>query len=158
MSLIPLFDLSLIGRAARPALVCESAGAARRAFTFGDLETRSNQLAHALRARGLRAGDRLAFFLQNRVEVIDLWLAAAKLGLVVVPINVLYRERELTHLLRDAAPTAVVTSSDLADFLPRDVPRWDVDALTAEAGPQPVARIAVAADADTPMALIYTSG
>jgi malonyl-CoA/methylmalonyl-CoA synthetase len=158
MSLLPLFDLSLLARAARPALEIECADGRRSAFTFGDLEARSNRLAHLLRARGLRAGDRLAFFLQNRIEVIDLWLAGAKLGLIVVPINVLYRERELTHILRDAAPTAVVTARDLAAFIPGDVPVWDVDALAAEAAGQPAERIAVPADADTPMALIYTSG
>jgi malonyl-CoA/methylmalonyl-CoA synthetase len=158
MSLLPLFDLSLIARATRPALECERASGVHKAFTFGDLETRSNQLAHLLRARGLNAGDRLAFFLQNRVEVVDLWLAGAKLGLIIVPINVLYRERELTHILRDAAPTAVVTSRDLAAFIPRDVTLWDVEALTAEAGAQPTARRSTHADADTPMALIYTSG
>ena len=158
MSLLPLFDVSLTARASRPALECEAADGRRSAFTFGELETRSNRLAHLLRARGLRAGDRVAFFLQNRVEVIDLWLAGAKLGLIVVPINVLYRERELTHILRDAAPTAVVSARDLAAFIPGDVPVWDVDALAAEAAGQPAERIGVPADADTPMALIYTSG
>lgn len=158
MSLLPLFDLSLRARAAQPALECESADGRRAAYTFGDLESRSNRLAHLLRARGLRTGDRLAFFLQNRVEVIDLWLAGVKLGLIVVPINVLYRERELTHILRDAAPTAVVTSRELAGFVTGEVPIWDVDALAAEAAGGPTERLAVPADADTPMALIYTSG
>jgi len=158
MSLLPLFDLSLIDRAARPALEFVGGDGRRSAFTFGDLENRSNRLAHLLRARGTKAGDRVAFFLQNRVEVIDLWLAGAKLGLIIVPINVLYRERELTHILRDAEPTAVVTSRDLAPLIPTDVVVWDVDALVAEAAAQPATRIAVPADADTPMALIYTSG
>ena len=158
MSLLPLFDLSLIARATRPALEFVGGDGRRSAFTFGDLENRSNRLAHLLRARGTKAGDRVAFFLQNRVEVIDLWLAGAKLGLIIVPINVLYRERELTHILRDAEPTAVVTSCDLAPLIPTDVVVWDVDALVAEAAAQPATRNAVPADADTPMALIYTSG
>src|SRR5262245_3555396 len=100
MSLLPLFDSSLLGLAAKPALECErptigavAASAGGRdtysVFTFGDLEVRSNQWGHVLQARGLRRGDRLAFFLSNRVEIIDLWLAAVKLGLIVVPINVL---------------------------------------------------------------------
>jgi acyl-coenzyme A synthetase/AMP-(fatty) acid ligase len=80
VSLLPLFDLSLIARADRSALECESAAGLRVAYTFGDLERRSNRLAHLLRARGLKSGDRLAFFLQNRIEVIDLWLAGRSLG------------------------------------------------------------------------------
>jgi malonyl-CoA/methylmalonyl-CoA synthetase len=158
MSLLPLFDLSLIARATRQAVDCETADGRRTSFTFSDVETRSNRLARHLRARGLKTGDRLAFFLQNRIEVIDLWIAGAKLGLIVVPINVLYRERELTHILRDAAPAAVVTSRELATFIPHDVTIWDVDTLTADVATQPPTRISVPADADTPMALIYTSG
>ena len=158
MSLLPLFDNSLLQRSAQPALEIETAPGALACYTFGDLEVRSNRLAHLLRARGLQAGDRLAFFLQNRIEVIDVWLAGTKLGLIIVPINVLYRERELTHIVRDAAPTAVVTSRELAGLIPSDVAIWEVDGLTAEAAAQPGARISVPADADTPMALIYTSG
>ena len=56
MSLLPLFDLSLISRAARPALDFEGGDGRRSSFTFGNLETRSNQLARLLRARGLRPG------------------------------------------------------------------------------------------------------
>jgi len=158
MSLLALFDCSLIARAAQPALEYAGPGGALSVFTFGDLELRSNRLAHLLSARGLARGDRVAFFLQNRIEVIDLWLAGVKLGLIVVPINVLYRERELTHIVRDAAPTAVVTSRDLAALIPGDVSVWDVDVLSVEAAGQPAERIAVPADADTPMSLIYTSG
>ena len=93
MSLLQLFDPSLLGRADTPALEFDRADAPRYACTFGELEARSNRLAHVLRARGLGRGDRLAFFLGNRVEIIDLWLAGVKLGLILVPINVLYRER-----------------------------------------------------------------
>ena len=153
MPLLSLFDYSLLGRAARPALEFGHVS-----LTFGDLEARSNQLSHALRARGLKRGDRLAFFLQNRVEVIDLWLAAVKVGLVLVPVNVLYRERELKHILADSEPTAVVTSRDMAGFIPPGVPVWDVDGLAAEAAGQDTGRIAVGGVADTPLALIYTSG
>ena len=153
MSLLPLLDQTLLGRASRAALAFGG-----EEFTFGELEARSNRLAHLLRARGLQCGDRLAFFLQNRVEVIDLWLAAVKLGLVLVPVNVLYRERELKHLLADSAPTAVVTSRDLAGSVPAGIPIWDVEALAAEATTQRPTRDVIATSADTPLALIYTSG
>ncbi len=153
LNLLPLLDRSLLGRAARAAL--EFGGAS---FTFGELDTRSNRTAHALRARGVARGDRVAFFLQNRVEVIDLWLAAVKTGVVLVPVNVLYRERELKHILADAEPRAVVTSRDMAAFVPAGVAIWDVAALAAEAAKQSAARIVEPGEADTPLALIYTSG
>ena len=158
MSLLSLFDPSLLGRAHRVAITASQPGAEPLSLTFGDLEVRSNRLARLLHARGLKAGDRLAFFLSNRVEVVDLWIAGAKLGLIVVPINVLYRERELRHILTDAEPTAVVTSSDLASFLPEGVSRWDVEALSTEAQAQSPARISAPVGDSTPVSLIYTSG
>ena len=151
--LLHLLDQSLLNRANRAALEFGDA-----TFTFGEIEARSNRLAHVLRSRGLKRGDRLAFFLQNRVEVIDLWIAGVKLGLILVPVNVLYRERELKHILADAEPAAVVTSSDLAAWIPAGLAVWEVDALSAEAARQPAARLVEACDADTPLALIYTSG
>ena len=153
MRLLSLISASLLGRQSKPAL--EFGGST---FTFGDLEDRSNRLAHLLNDRNLHAGDRVAFFLQNRVEVIDLWLAAIKLGLVIVPVNVLYRERELRHILTDSDPAAVVTSADLEGFLPEGITAWDVDSMSLEAGAHPSSRLAIESSEGTPLALIYTSG
>jgi malonyl-CoA/methylmalonyl-CoA synthetase len=158
MSLLSLFDLSLVGRAAQPAIQFDQADGSSAELTFGQLEQRSNRVAHTLRARGLAAGDRVGFFLANRIEVIDLWIAGVKLGLILVPINVLYRERELRHIITDAAPTAIITSRDLASFLPPGAAVWDIDELSAHAASRTVARLVVPCDAETPLALIYTSG
>jgi len=165
VSLLPLFDPALLGRADTPALTFERADGTHQAFTFGDLETRSNRLAAVLRARGLVAGDRLAFFLVNRPEVIDLWLAGVKLGLIVVPINVLYREREVAHIVGDARPVAVVTTPGQASLFPEGTVWWDVETLTAEAGAMAIhlatrdqVSAGVRCGSDTPLALVYTSG
>ena len=163
VSLIALFDRSLLARRESPALECarpESNGTddAGAVYTFGELEVRSNRLAHLLRARGLRRGDRLAFYLANRIEIIDLWLACVKLGVIVVPINVLYREREIRHIVTDAEPAAVVTTSaQMAEF-PQGVARWDVAALARESETYDTARPVESLDDDTPAALVYTSG
>ena len=135
MNLLHLFDHSLIARADEPAL--EWAG---ETFTFGDIERRSNRVANALRARGFAKGDRLCVHLGNRIELIDLYLACVKLGVIFVPINVLYRERELAHITADAEPREFIT----ADNLPQ--PSDD------DARPQ------TELDGDDPAAIIYTSG
>src|SRR2546426_188615 len=113
MQLTDLFDLSLIGRASITALEYDSAADDLAQFTFGELETRSNRVARLLNQRGFVRGDRLGFCLPNRVEFIDLFLACIKLGVIVVPINVLYREREIGHIVNDAEPKAIVTTHDL---------------------------------------------
>ena len=157
MTLLDLFDPSLLGRSAQPAIEVDGAGG-QLTLTFGDLEARSNRLAGALVARGLVRGDRLAFCLVNRIEIIDLWLACAKLGIIVVPINVLYREREIALIVDDAEPAAVVTTPEQAAYFPASAIWWDVESLSADAARRDSRRPAAVADAATPAALVYTSG
>jgi malonyl-CoA/methylmalonyl-CoA synthetase len=104
------------------------------------------------------AGDRLAFYLSNRIEIIDLWIACAKLGVIVVPINVLYREREIRHIISDAEPRAVVTTQAQADVFPVGTVWWDIDTLADETTRQVAVRPTTDLTAQTPAALVYTSG
>ncbi len=127
-------------------------------FTFAELDARANRLSQVLARRGLTCGDRLAIYLANRVEYIDLLLAATRLGIVLVPINVLYRERELQHIIADATPKAVVEGGASRSGT-SGVPAWDIDHLLMEAATLPVtAPEWPRLDGDTPAALIYTSG
>jgi malonyl-CoA/methylmalonyl-CoA synthetase len=123
-------------------------------FTFGEIDARSNRLASLLASRGLRQGDRLCVYLANCVEMIDLFLACAKLALIFVPINILYREREISHILSDAEPVAVVSDA----IFKSPVPIWLPKGLTEEAAALPNERPPAALDSDTPAGIIYTSG
>ncbi|MGH9937006.1 MAG: class I adenylate-forming enzyme family protein, partial [Blastocatellia bacterium] len=158
MQLTDIFDLSLVGRAMNVALEYDCAGGAVSALTFGELDARSNRVARLLFSRGLARGDRLCFFMSNRVEFIDLFLACVKTGVIVVPINALYREREIGHIVADAEPKAVVTTSELASFVPSGAPVWDVDEIGAAAVSGDGPRVRTAIDGDDPAAIVYTSG
>jgi malonyl-CoA/methylmalonyl-CoA synthetase len=157
VNLTHLFDLSLIGR--RDAVALEFEG---RQFTFGEIDVRSNRLAHLLTHRGLKTGDRLCVYLANCVEMIDLYLACVKLGVIFVPINILYRDREMSHILHDADPTAVVTNVVTnvvaAEPFASPVPAWTPAELTAQSAAMPADRPAIPLDGDTPAGIIYTSG
>ena len=154
MNLTNLFDLSLIARRDEPALEFSA-----RTFTFGELNNRGNKLANLLAARGFQRGDRLCVYLSNCVELIDLYLACVKLGVIFVPINILYREREIAHILADAEPKAIIsatslstvsTSSSITPINPAD--------LTAAAAHFSDKRPQIPLDGDAPAALVYTSG
>jgi malonyl-CoA/methylmalonyl-CoA synthetase len=125
-------------------------------YTFRDLDARANRMAGVLAARGLSAGDRLALYFSNRIEYIDLFLAATRLGLIVVPINILYREREAGHILRDSQPKALIVSG--AAPYESDVPLWQVDELAALAATGAARPTRASLDGETPAALVYTSG
>ncbi len=96
-------------------------------------------------------GNRLAVYLSNCVELIDIFLACVKLGVIFVPINILYREKEILHILGDAEPMAVVAVQEM----PGSVPVWRVGELVT---PDTAERPAVALDGDAPAAIVYTSG
>jgi malonyl-CoA/methylmalonyl-CoA synthetase len=144
-----LFDHSLTERRDTVALQFQDA-----TYTFGDIDARSNRLAQVLMARGLKQGDRLCVYLANCVEMIDLYLACVKLGVIFVPINILYRDREITHILTDAEPTALVTASGIATA----VPLWNPAELTRESASFPNERPSATLRDDTPAGIIYTSG
>jgi malonyl-CoA/methylmalonyl-CoA synthetase len=146
MNLTHLFDLSLVGRRGEVAL--EFAG---REYTFGEIDARSNRMAALFVERGLQTGDRLAIYLSNCVELIDIYLACVKLGVIFVPINILYREKEILHILSDAEPSAVIAAQEM----PGTVPVWRLTELVV---PPTAERPAIALDGDTPVALVYTSG
>jgi malonyl-CoA/methylmalonyl-CoA synthetase len=149
LNLLNLFDFSLVGRSGQIGLEFQGS-----AWTFGEIDSRSNRLARLLARRGLRAGGRLCVYLANCVETIDLYLACAKLGAIFVPINILYREREMAHILGDAEPIALVTGATLDS----PVPLWNPAELLAEAAAEPEERPATAIDGDDPVGIIYTSG
>jgi malonyl-CoA/methylmalonyl-CoA synthetase len=150
MNLTDLFDFSLQGR--RNAVALEFRG---EELTFGKIDERSNRVAQLLASRGLHAGDRLCIYLSNCVEIIDLYLACVKLGVIFVPINILYKEREITHILSDAEPSAAVTA---AEQFPKLTPVWRLEELAAAAALQSPERPTVTLDGDAPAALVYTSG
>ncbi len=141
MNLIQLFDLSLVGRGGKTALEFEGAS-----FTFAELDARANRMASALAVRGFRPGDRLCVQLANSVEMIDLYLACLKTGVIFVPVNILYRDREVRHIVSDAEPRLFVTATEVVE-------------LACEAAALPSDRPAAPAlDGDAPAGIIYTSG
>ncbi len=161
MQLADLFDLSLVGRASVPAIDYDRADGTVSTLTFGELDLRARRVALALAQRGVQTGDRVALHLVNCVEFIELFLACMKLGALVVPINVLYREREIAHILSDAEPVLSITSSAHASlFSLSGTTVVTIDTLTREASLQPSAPppIRVPLDGDAPAMIVYTSG
>jgi len=149
LNLTNLFDLSFVGRRDAVALEFQN-----DTYTFGDIDTRSNRLAQLLLQRGLKQGDRLCVYLANCIEMIDVYLACVKLGVIFVPINILYRDREISHILTDAEPVAVVSDTNFES----SVPLWNARALVHDAEALPANRPQVAVDGDAPAGIIYTSG
>jgi len=149
MHLVQLFDLSLIDRKDKPALLFGD-----QTYTFGDIELRSNQVVHLLLEKGCAAGDRICIYLENCVEMIDLYIACAKTGIIFVPINILYKEREISHIISDAEPRLLIAKGEV----PGGFDAFQLDDLMAEVQHQPNTRLPIRTSGDSMAALVYTSG
>jgi malonyl-CoA/methylmalonyl-CoA synthetase len=158
MQLADLFDASIRDQRDEIGVEYDRPEGSTAALTFGEIGARSHRLARLLERRGLTAGDRLAIYLPNRIEFVDVVLACLRLGVVFVPINILYREREIAHILRDAEPRAVVTTAAASALCGGDELVWDVAELTAAALREPSDPVRRAIDGGAPAALVYTSG
>ena len=94
----------------RPAIL-DASGGGLVTTTYGALKARSDALAAALAARGLRRGDRVAILLPQCEQTVSAHLAAYKLGCVALPLAALFGVDALEHRLRDAGARALVTDA-----------------------------------------------
>ncbi|MGV9408757.1 AMP-binding protein [Nocardia sp. NPDC003693] len=131
---------------------------------ISDVETVARRLAAGLSARGVKAGDRVAFQLPNWMEAAATFWASALLGAVVVPIVHFYGRKEVGYILDTTRPKAFITLERFGalEFDPAvyaDVPvvgvvGRDFDDLLAD---EPMIGVA-AVDPDAPALIAFTSG
>ncbi len=96
----------------RPAVVC---GDLR--LTFREFESRVHRTANALLGLGLGPGDKVATVLGNSLELLEVYAAAARTGMVVVPLSPLLRGPALKTLLDDSDTRALVVEGAFAETL-----------------------------------------
>ena len=145
-----------------------------RALTFRAWNDRANRLANALLGLGLAKGSRVAVLAYNRLEWAEIYVAAAKAGLMAVPINFRLTPAETLFICQDCDVAAVIAETALADTV--DAIRADLalpetahilisdssragwqryeDLLQKAAATPP----AVSVTPDDPWCLMYTSG
>jgi malonyl-CoA/methylmalonyl-CoA synthetase len=77
-------------------------------LTYADLFVLSGQLANFLRARGVKAGDRVAAHVEKSIPALLLSYAVMRAGAIYLPLNNAYTLAELDYFLKDAEPSLVV--------------------------------------------------
>jgi len=87
-----------------------------RNVTAAEMARQARALASALQRRGLVAGDVVSFELLNWPETVAIDLACAMLGLVCNPIIPIYRDAEVTYILRDAGTRAFFIPTTFRNF------------------------------------------
>jgi len=84
-------------------------------MTCADVEIRTNQVANFLRREGVAPGDRVGVMLPNGLEFPVCWLAIAKVGAIMVPVNVQYRAHDLAFTLADSGASVLLVDPALGD-------------------------------------------
>ncbi|MCU1537764.1 MAG: AMP-dependent acyl-CoA synthetase [Humibacillus sp.] len=84
-------------------------GSPPRRLTWGELDAEVTHLATVLLDLGLRRGDVLAVQLPNTIELVEVYLAAWTIGVVVSPLPMAYREREVVSMGTQADFAAYIT-------------------------------------------------
>ncbi|MBT3790066.1 MAG: acyl--CoA ligase [Alphaproteobacteria bacterium] len=96
-----------------------------RRMSYAALDEAVNKVAANLRNLGLEQGDRLALLLANRAEFVIVAQAAARLGVITVPVNIREQTPELEYILNHCGAKVLVHEADLEPRLP------NADALTS---------------------------
>ncbi|NWJ95240.1 MAG: long-chain-fatty-acid--CoA ligase [Chloroflexi bacterium] len=87
-----------------------------RRLSYGEITAQAERLAAALYKHGLRKGDHLALIMPNWPEFIIVYFATARLGAVLVPLNVRFRQNEIDYILRNSEAKFLLTCAEFGDF------------------------------------------
>jgi long-chain acyl-CoA synthetase len=118
-------------RGKHPALVTSG-----QTLTYRELNSYVNRLANALLSAGLKKGDKFATLLPNCLELMAAYWAAAKTGLVIVPLSTLLQVHGLKTLLQDSDTRLVIGDPSYAEVLGRirgELPQVETAVLVGDA-------------------------
>lgn len=146
----------------------------RETYSFRDLDELSNQVANALRERGIESGDRVAIVVPQKPANPLTHLACWKLGAISLPLSVLFGPDALRYRLQDSGANVVVADESVLDTVQdvcEDCSELEhVVAVDADDPDHGVERFEemytghdtdfdiVDTDEETPAIIIYTSG
>lgn len=135
---------------------------AREGWVSGaQLDQRSRVVAAALSDRGVGRGCRVLLSGATDIELVVVHIALLRLGAVVVPVNGAYREREVTHIVRDCRPVMAIVDADWAPWVASVDPRCAVLSVAAVARAGGTLEPGTEVDdagPDAPAMIGYTSG
>ena len=86
-------------------------------LNFKAFNSSVNQLANGFLKLGIKKGDKIATVLNNCIELLEVFWAAAKIGAVAVPLSPLLRGKGLSSLIRDSDTVLIITESEATGII-----------------------------------------
>jgi long-chain acyl-CoA synthetase len=99
----------------RPDDVAYRISASQDVVTFGQLETRANQVAHTFRQLGLKRGDHIVILMENRREFLEICFGADRTGLYYTTASTHLTDDEIDYIIGDCGASLVLVSDTLVD-------------------------------------------
>jgi len=131
----------------------------RRSFTFKEVMERALALTAYFEKAGLRKGDRFAILLSNRLEHIEMDVAAAISGVIKVPLNYRLHPKEHEYMLEDASVQLIIGESELIDPIDTTIQALMIGENYERAIEQGIgATCTTEVNEDDLFAIMYTSG
>ncbi len=84
-------------------------------LTYSELNSRANQLAHAMRARGFKRQDKVSIIMYNNTEFLEIYHGLARLSVISVPVNFRLVPSELEYVINNSDSTGVIIGRELFD-------------------------------------------
>src|SRR5215831_14264760 len=131
------------------ALICGG-----RTMSFAELNASTDALAAWFLREGLQPGDRVAIQWPNAIEVVQLYFAAFKAGLIAVPINLRLKPSEIAWLIENSGASLYFAHPALAEQVRQTGVRVLSQLPAIETAPTALPSV----DADAPALILYTSG
>src|SRR6202166_645103 len=86
-------------------------------FTYAEFGNRVGRLAGALRAAGVKAGDRVAFLSLNCHRLLEAYFGVLEAGCILLPLNIRLAAPELTYILNDSGATVLFLEQEFAGLV-----------------------------------------
>lgn len=103
-------------------------------LTFNGVEHQASGFAGGLRALGVNAGDRVLLYLPNSLEWVVAYHALARLGAVVVPVNIMLTPGEVAWIAGNADAKAIILPGEALASIASQDHRFEVIITTGDAG------------------------
>ena len=88
--------------------------------SYLELNTRANQLAHAMKARGFKRQDKVAIIMYNHTEFLEIYHGLARIGVISVPVNFRLVPSEISYVVNNSDSLGVIVGIELFDKLELD--------------------------------------
>ncbi|PKR77098.1 acyl--CoA ligase [Halalkalibacillus sediminis] len=99
----------------RPAIIWQNESGDQKEIGYYDLIKRANQIANAFKRNGLEQGDKVLIMIPRLIEAYEVYVAALKAGIVVIPSSEMLRAKDIEYRIHHGEVKAIVSYHPFTD-------------------------------------------